>query len=173
MSKRTRVEWWRNLRRLVTQRDVPAPPKPPRRSPQGIARAAGWTMEAAGVWAHPDLGTVERQTDGSWQWTSADRTRASYHRTMSEAMKYARVAEPLDGEAAAQGIAGHIRPPWTPDEVATLNAWQHNGEVHPFTCGNDHDGNRVLVATRDGWICPTCDYTQAWAHSFAATREVA
>ncbi|HKB54415.1 MAG TPA: hypothetical protein VKD22_10465, partial [Ramlibacter sp.] len=120
--------------------------------------------EAAGVWAHPDLGTVERQTDGSWQWTSADRTRASYHRTMSKAMKYARVAEPLDGEAAAQGIAGHIRPPWTPDEVATLNAWQHNGEVHPYTCGNDHDGDRVLVATRDGWVCPTCDYTQAWAH---------
>lgn len=25
---------------------------------------------------------------------------------------------------------------------------------------------RELVATLDGWICPTCDYTQNWAHAF-------
>ena len=27
-----------------------------------------------------------------------------------------------------------------------------------------HD--RELVATRDGWICPTCDYKQDWCHSY-------
>ncbi|HKB52390.1 MAG TPA: hypothetical protein VKD22_00215 [Ramlibacter sp.] len=95
--------WWRHL----VWRVKVEPPKPPRRSPQGEARAAGWTMEAAGVWAHPDLGTVERQTDNSWQWTSADRTRASYHRTMSKAMRYAvdrtagRIVDHGDEEAAA------------------------------------------------------------------------
>jgi hypothetical protein len=23
-----------------------------------------------------------------------------------------------------------------------------------------------LIATKDGWICPACDYKQNWAHSF-------
>lgn len=27
-----------------------------------------------------------------------------------------------------------------------------------------HD--RELVATRDGWVCPTCDYKQDWCHSY-------
>lgn len=26
--------------------------------------------------------------------------------------------------------------------------------------------DHVLVATVNGWICPTCDYTQNWAHAF-------
>lgn len=26
--------------------------------------------------------------------------------------------------------------------------------------------DRLLVATPDGWTCPTCDYTQGWAHEF-------
>ena len=26
----------------------------------------------------------------------------------------------------------------------------------------------VLIATPDGWICPSCDYTQDWAHGFMA-----
>ena len=30
-----------------------------------------------------------------------------------------------------------------------------------------HD-DRKLVATNNGWICPTCDYIQDWAHAFSA-----
>lgn len=54
-----------------------------------------------------------------------------------------------------------IKAPWTDEQVAALNRWQHYGFVHEFTCPNDHDA--VLVAHNSGWICPLCDYTQDWA----------
>lgn len=62
--------------------------------------------------------------------------------------------------------------PWTDEEVAALNAYQEGGWFHPFTCGRCRDADpdfplkdeHKLVATNDGWICPTCDYTQDWAH---------
>jgi hypothetical protein len=54
--------------------------------------------------------------------------------------------------------------PWTDAEVANLNYWQTCGYVHPFTCPNNHPGDRDLVAHRDGWHCPNCVYTQSWAH---------
>ncbi|MFF7527322.1 hypothetical protein [Streptomyces pseudovenezuelae] len=69
-----------------------------------------------------------------------------------------------------------IRAPWTPDQVAALNEFQHRGGVHPFTCGGDHaPGSPVLIAREDGWHCPQpygepCDYTQDWAHAFMADR---
>lgn len=68
--------------------------------------------------------------------------------------------------------------PWTPEQVAALNAWQTNDRLHPFTCGNDRmDAAHVayqrenggdfgqLFATTDGWICPVCDYRQDWAYA--------
>lgn len=57
-----------------------------------------------------------------------------------------------------------ITAPFTEEQVKNLNEFQNLGFIHEFTCGNDHSGNRVLVATKDGWICPTCTYTQDWAH---------
>lgn len=63
------------------------------------------------------------------------------------------------------------RAPWTPEQVAALNARQRDGSYHPFTCGgnrtdaNHLDGEGVLVATPDGWVCPYCDYRQNWAHA--------
>ena len=56
-------------------------------------------------------------------------------------------------------------PPWTDEEVAALNRWQANPRVHSFTCGTD-SAHRVLVATRDGWVCRDCEYRQHWAHAF-------
>ena len=60
--------------------------------------------------------------------------------------------------------------PWTQEQVDALNRWQGCGWVHPFTCGkNDHgylNSQRTLVATKNGWVCPNCDYTQDWAHDF-------
>ena len=40
----------------------------------------------------------------------------------------------------------HITPPWSPEQVAALNAWQHNPWVHPFTCGRCRDelGTRFI-----------------------------
>jgi len=64
-----------------------------------------------------------------------------------------------------------IEAPFTPDQVEALNRWQTSGPVHPFTCGNrEEHGNDVLIATADGWRCPSCDYTQPWAHDFMLRR---
>lgn len=65
---------------------------------------------------------------------------------------------------------------WSEQQVKSLNDFQRAGAMHPFTCdrcrfklgtwsGNDHV-QRCLVATPEGWVCPTCDYTQDWAHPF-------
>lgn len=59
---------------------------------------------------------------------------------------------------------------FTPEEVESLNAYQRAGVFHPFTCGGNRtdeahlDGEGILLATVDGWVCPYCDYTQDWAH---------
>src|SRR5678809_426457 len=69
--------------------------------------------------------------------------------------------------------------PWTEQQVQALNEFQNCRMVHPFTCGSgdrtdakhsayqaEHGGDfGQLVATVNAWICPSCDYTQDWAHS--------
>jgi hypothetical protein len=66
-----------------------------------------------------------------------------------------------------------IHAPWTPEQVAALNAFQHHGGMHPFTCPADHPGERILTAHPDGWHCPDsrCRYWQDWAHAFMADPE--
>ncbi len=59
---------------------------------------------------------------------------------------------------------GILKAPWTPEQVEALNRYQSSGFVHEFTCGGDHPGSRVLLATTEGWRCPTCDSRQDWAH---------
>lgn len=61
-------------------------------------------------------------------------------------------------------MTNHIRAPWTAEQVAALNRWQKAGNVHEFTCPNNHR-DRVLVAHEDGFHCPVCDYRQSWAHA--------
>lgn len=78
---------------------------------------------------------------------------------------------------------GLVNAPWTCEQVATLNRYQREAPMHPFTCGSNNrmdaahtahqkeSGDRdygLLVATPDGWACPACDYTQTWAHDFMA-----
>lgn len=66
-----------------------------------------------------------------------------------------------------------LKAPWTADQVDALNALQRSGAFHPFTCpGHDGRGDRTLVATRGGWICPHCEYTQDWAHEQMADPEM-
>lgn len=57
-----------------------------------------------------------------------------------------------------------IRAPFTAEQVDALNRFQRTSWLHPFTCANDHKGDRNLVATQNGWICCNCDYEQNWAH---------
>jgi hypothetical protein len=63
---------------------------------------------------------------------------------------------------------------FTPDEVASLDAFQRKANLHSYTCPNRGDGNHrfvgndlgMLYPTVRGWICAFCDYTQDHAHSY-------
>ena len=60
-----------------------------------------------------------------------------------------------------------VKAPWTAEQVDALNRHQRAGFMHPFTCpGHEGGGDRDLIATRRGWICCHCAYTQEWAHEF-------
>ena len=75
-----------------------------------------------------------------------------------------------------------IHAPFAPEQVQRLNEWQTQTgpdmPFHPFTCGNrgelahgrEGGDTGVLIATEAGWVCPSCDYTQDWAHVFMAER---
>lgn len=52
---------------------------------------------------------------------------------------------------------------WTDEECFRLNAAQHDGQRHPYTCGND-SRHRPLIATANGWRCADCNYRQNWYH---------
>ena len=66
-----------------------------------------------------------------------------------------------------------IKTPWTSEQVEVLNHYQKSGLMHPYTCGGNRkderhlDGEGILVATENGWICPFCDYKQGWAGKFS------
>ncbi|GKQ35154.1 hypothetical protein [Streptomyces sp. A012304] len=70
-----------------------------------------------------------------------------------------------------------IRAPWTADQATALNAFQHYGRMHPFTCGALHESGQspILVATHSGWTCPDpqCTFRQDWAHAFMIERGAA
>lgn len=55
-----------------------------------------------------------------------------------------------------------ILAPFTPEQVEGLNRFQRQELTHPFTCPEGH----ILIARRESWVCPCCDYTQNWAHNF-------
>jgi len=70
-------------------------------------------------------------------------------------------------------MENEIKTPFSNEQVKNLNEYQLSGAMHPFTCDNSDcrgiEGSwGILVATNDGWICTTCDYTQNWAHAFMA-----
>jgi hypothetical protein len=74
-----------------------------------------------------------------------------------------------------------IKVPFSDDQVAKLNEYQHDRFFHPFTCGggnveNDPDcerqnnkGEGILIATNEGWVCPCGKYKQNWAHTFMSS----
>jgi hypothetical protein len=66
---------------------------------------------------------------------------------------------------------------WTPEQIEQLNRIQR-GEVdgHPHTCPNrsitphHHNGRDIgcLLATKDGWLCPDCGYTEGRLHDLSS-----
>jgi len=76
-----------------------------------------------------------------------------------------------------------IKAPFTDEQIKNLMEYQRGeggwaaSPMHPFTCINHGRSDHILhpdylVATHDGWVCPACDYTQDWAHSFMAEKRV-
>lgn len=59
---------------------------------------------------------------------------------------------------------------WTDEECYILNAAQHDGARHPYTCGNN-SRHRPLIATRYGWKCCDCTYTQRWSHETGGPKK--
>jgi hypothetical protein len=63
-----------------------------------------------------------------------------------------------------------MKAPWTPEQVENLNRYQQWGGFHGFTCGTKEKhapgADELLIAHETGWACPSCDYTQDWAHAF-------
>jgi hypothetical protein len=81
------------------------------------------------------------------------------------------------------------------EQVNNLNEFQTLGKVHPFTCcGGDNvpeckrnmsynrrrngeevpysdENEGVLIATKNGWVCPCGKYTQNWAHDFMTQNQ--
>ena len=62
---------------------------------------------------------------------------------------------------------------WTEEVVNKLNEQQKNPNLHPYTCDRKSlkcqtrqflakDG--VLIATKQGWVCPCGECKQDWAH---------
>jgi hypothetical protein len=85
------------------------------------------------------------------------------------------LVEGVSGPVVPEGSVAlvSVAPPFTPEQVASLNAYQASGAFHPYTCGNDDchgvkGQHASLVARADGWHCPACDYTQEWAHASTA-----
>jgi hypothetical protein len=59
-----------------------------------------------------------------------------------------------------------IEAPWTDDQVASLNAYQKAGYVHPFTHGDGAE-KVDLIATAAGWVRHhEGRVVQKWAHEF-------
>ena len=76
------------------------------------------------------------------------------------------------GHLCDQVLCTHQLEPrvFTDDQVASLNAYQVAGVMHPFTCGH-RTHSTELVAYPEGWRCPlspASGVVQQWARSFMA-----
>jgi hypothetical protein len=63
---------------------------------------------------------------------------------------------------------GLLYAPFTEDQVKSLAAFQADPWMHPFTCRDNHAGDRVLKIGMTGWTCAACDYAQDWCHPWMA-----
>lgn len=70
------------------------------------------------------------------------------------------------GSTPIRGIMDYLHfVPWTDEEVKSLNEHQACDYFHPFT----HCDHQVLIATKDGWVCPKCsNCEQKWCHKWMA-----
>jgi hypothetical protein len=58
-----------------------------------------------------------------------------------------------------------IQPPWSEDQVSSLNAYQASGVMHPFTGPQ----GEILIATPSGWVTKEdVPIVQGWAWNWMA-----
>lgn len=81
-----------------------------------------------------------------------------------------------DKSITSNGLPEIKKSPWTQEEVNELNNLQKSGKFHPYTCDReakecevnqiprDFSKDGILIATKDGWICPCGKYRQNWHH---------
>ena len=63
-------------------------------------------------------------------------------------------------------VSDLLKAPWTPENIAKLDARQADQTKHPYTCGCGHN----LEPSESGWYCEhQCGYTQNWCHRADAT----
>jgi hypothetical protein len=79
--------------------------------------------------------------------------------------------------------------PFTEDEIKIINDSQDHGMVHPYTCcspdklaadcmrrndsGSTFKENQgILIATKDGMICPCGKYKQDWVYAGMLKRNI-
>lgn len=81
-------------------------------------------------------------------------------------------------KAVFDAVPHVLHAPFTPEQVQSLNDFQNEAPLHPFTCNGGHlpkehvhDHEVVLIAHEDGWHCPECDYVQDWCWPFQANGE--
>ncbi len=67
-------------------------------------------------------------------------------------------------------MSNQILAPFTDDQITSLNEYQASGVFHPFTCGGSIECRTNLIATKEGWTCPNCNYTQEWAWDWMANN---
>lgn len=64
-------------------------------------------------------------------------------------------------------LTGVVLAPWTDRQVKSLDRRQQNEYCHPYTC----TCGDVYKPTNDGWVCPSCKFTQIWCHASDAGEE--
>lgn len=77
-------------------------------------------------------------------------------------------------------MSDKIYAPFTEEQAAALNRYQHAGRMHPFTCPRWHSDwmpplqHDLIAHAGEGWTCSDirCDYTQNWAHAFMLEPEL-
>jgi hypothetical protein len=91
---------------------------------------------------------------------------ASYVQTVDR-MKLELIMSGSLHKPVASTTGKQVHAPWTASQVASLNAYQTAGYVHPFTSSSGDSLKVDLIATRVGWVETTDGpIVQTWAHAF-------
>lgn len=64
-------------------------------------------------------------------------------------------------------MTSKVYPPWSPEQVDSLNAYQQDGRMHEFT----GPMGETLVACNEGWLGMKGTIVQTWAWDWMANEK--